>query len=72
MTDCRASGDSLVVPAGDLFVAGDCVLVAGVGVVVNGLGGGSPQAGAAATHNVAKATAFAITSAAITALRERT
>jgi hypothetical protein len=68
-------GDSLVVPAGDVFVAGDCVLVAGGVVVVNegsGLGGGSPQAGAAATHNVAKATAFAITSAITAAFRERT
>jgi hypothetical protein len=68
-------GDALVVTAGELFVAGDCVLVAGGGVVVNegtGLGGGSPHAGAAATHNVANTTAFAITSAITAALRERT
>jgi len=50
--------------------------VVGVGgrVVVSdgsGFGGGSPQAGAAATHNIANAAAFATTSAITAALRER-
>ena len=80
-TDWRASGDLLVVTAGDGPIAGALGMITtgdlfgtGGGVVVNegsGLGGGSPHAGAAATHNVAKATAFAITSAITAALRER-
>jgi hypothetical protein len=74
-------GELPVVTAGDLLVAGAVGIITtgdlfgtGGGVVVNegsGVGGGSPQAGAAATHNVANATAVAITSATTAALRER-
>lgn len=77
----RSSGDLLVVTTGDRPTAGADGMITtgglfgtGGGVVVNegsGLGGGSPQAGAAATHNVANATAFAITSTITAALRER-
>jgi hypothetical protein len=77
----RACGDLLVVTAGDGLNAGTDGMITtgdlfgtGGGVVVNGgsgPGGGSPQAGAAATHNVANATAFAITRAITAALRER-
>jgi hypothetical protein len=77
----RSSGDLLVVTTGDrptagadgMITTGDLFGTAG-GVAINegsGLGGVSPQAGAAATHNVAKAMAFAITSTITAPLRER-
>jgi hypothetical protein len=78
----RSSGDLLVVTTGDRPTAGADGMITtgdlfgtGGGVVVNegsGLGGGSPQAGAAAAHNVANATAFAIISTITEAVRERT
>jgi hypothetical protein len=56
-----------MITTGDLFgTEGGVVVKEG-----SGLGGGSPQAGAAATHKVANATAFAISSATTAALRER-
>jgi hypothetical protein len=61
--DGPTTGADGVITTRDLFGTGGGVVVSDG----SGFGGGSPQAGAAATHNIANAAAFATTSAITTA-----